>query len=145
MTVTLYKTESPVNMVTKSLTGDFNISDVKYFASYSQMKPEFRFVFGKNFDYNYLYSKDLKKYYFIDSWDCDGKIYHIHCSEDVLMTFKDQLLECKGIADNRENYSPYYKNVSTGVDVRDNHVTYKFNDMFLENPVILMVGVNNGK
>lgn len=53
---------------------------------------------------NYLYCGNLARYYFINNITLDsGKRMCISCSEDVLMTFRTQLLNCECCVMRNEN------------------------------------------
>lgn len=59
--------------------------------------------------FNYLYIPALSRYYFIDDFVIrTDKTYELHCSVDVLQSFKDDILRGKGLITQGKNYNPYY-------------------------------------
>lgn len=57
---------------------------------------------------NYLYIQDLNRYYFINSIETSQQYYILHCTVDVLMSYKGKLLSQTCIVARNENRSKLY-------------------------------------
>ena len=54
--------------------------------------------------YNYCYVPDFKRYYYINGVSAQyNNVYDISCDVDVLMSFKDSILNCRGILERSKN------------------------------------------
>lgn len=105
MNVTLYKTSDDMRKVNKTLTTIGKQKTLHIYDSIDIISPVF--VLDYNADLltaNYLYCGNLARYYFINDITLDnGKRMYISCSEDVLMTYKTQLLNCECCVMRNEN------------------------------------------
>lgn len=105
MNVTLYKTSDDIRKVNKTLTTIGRQKTLTVYDSIDIISPVF--VLDYNADLltaNYLYCGNLARYYFINNITLDsGKHMYISCSEDVLMTFRTQLLNCECCVMRNEN------------------------------------------
>lgn len=105
MNVTLYKTSDDMRKVNKTLTTIGTQKTLTIYDSIDIISPVF--VLDYNADLltaNYLYCGNLARYYFINDITLDsGKRMYISCSEDVLMTYKTQLLNCECCVMRNEN------------------------------------------
>ena len=105
MNVTLYKTSDDMRKVNKKLTTIGTQKTLTIYDSIDIISPVF--VLDYNADLltaNYLYCGNLARYYFINNLTLDsGKRMYISCSEDVLMTFRTQLLNCECCVMRNEN------------------------------------------
>lgn len=105
MNVTLYKTSDDMRKVNKKLTTIGTQKTLTIYDSIDIISPVF--VLDYNADLltaNYLYCGNLARYYFINNITLDcGKRMYISCSEDVLMTFRTQLLKCECCVMRNEN------------------------------------------
>lgn len=105
MNVTLYKTSDDMRKVNKTLTTIGTQKTLTIYDSIDIISPVF--VLDYNADLltaNYLYCGNLARYYFINNITLDsGKRMYISCSEDVLMTFRTQLLKCECCVMRNEN------------------------------------------
>lgn len=91
--------------VNKTLTKIGTQKTIRIYDSIDIISPVF--VLDYNADLltaNYLYCGNLARYYFINNITLDiGKRMYISCSEDVLMTFRTQLLNCECCVMRNEN------------------------------------------
>ena len=105
MNITLYKTSDDMRKVNKTLTTIGTQKTLTIYDSIDIISPVF--VLDYNADLltaNYLYCGNLARYYFINDITLDsGKRMYISCSEDVLMTFRTQLLNCECCVMRNEN------------------------------------------
>lgn len=60
-------------------------------------------------DFNYIYIQEFNRYYFVeDIISIVNNLWSVSLSVDVLMSFKDNLLECRAFIDRNEKYyAPY--------------------------------------
>lgn len=105
-TIHLYITNDSRNKVSKTLNNEltFNIS---FKNDTSVINPVF--VLDSLVDlsyYNYMYIEQTQRYYFIDNVEvCKGRLFKIYAVSDVLMSFKEHILNITGIVDFTEKNS----------------------------------------
>lgn len=113
-------------------------------AAFDLLNPTFTLKFTGNDatqnwreDANYLYISEWDRYYFIDNIAAapGNNIFHVSCREDVLYSFKDQIVDFEGFAVRSQsagmNYIPDNK-----IPVDPNRVSVDnmyFDDAFLTN------------
>lgn len=109
MEITLYKTNDDNRKLNKTLTNATN-KTVELLSEFNFDDLNIRLTgVTDTLAFNYLYVPKLKKYYFITDATYKAKnTCIIACHIDVLMTFKDSLLKCKGLLNNfSQNKYPY--------------------------------------
>lgn len=101
MDITLYKTNDDNRTVNKTLTNATN-KKVELLSEFNFDDLNIRLTgITDTLAFNYLYVPKLKKYYFITDVTYKAKnTCIIACHIDVLMTFKESLLKCKGLLNN---------------------------------------------
>lgn len=95
-----------------------------------------------SFGYNYCYAPKLKRYYFVEKINImRNNLIEIDLIEDVLMTYKDKILESKcEIVECENNYDN--ENVTyTGKEVFTENI-FNGNNPFLEHSSIIMIASN---
>ena len=94
MTAILYNNKSDNREVNKNITEIYTI-DVTLYMDTNLLKPVFR-VKTFNNNANYIYVPNLGRYYYIDNYILSNQCVYLHCSVDVLMSYKTELLntEC---------------------------------------------------
>lgn len=126
MKVTLYKNKSAPNVVDKSLSNPKDVN-ADFFEpdSLNVSKPKIALRFTNDADilkaYNYVYIKELKRYYYIDSVNTEGRIIVYNCRCDVLMSFKSDILSSNQYVLRQETkyHNPYlYDNL---LPIRSDH------------------------
>lgn len=109
MEIRFYTMTDTRNTIGKTL-GSYTSTFVKM--KYQEMnvtRPIFLLKFMEYPQYNYLYIPALKRYYFInDIVVKTDNTFEIHCSCDVLESFKDDILQGTGHLTKAENNNPYY-------------------------------------
>lgn len=95
MQITLYNVTSDKRRINKPLDNVIGVySNVKLKENTSVANPVFLVNGLSNNQFNYLYCPYLNRYYFkTDVIYCKGQLWEIHCHTDVLMSFKDDILE----------------------------------------------------
>lgn len=128
MQVTFYKNSSPKIQVSK------NISQVAQKECQAQepfniSNNELLLGIDENIaDCNYCYNAKTRRYYFINSITMlDGERMRVTCTCDVLMSFKNQLLNNGGIVSKQSEKANYYLNDSNyTIESRKKITTHKF-------------------
>ena len=90
MTAILYNTKSDNREINKSIT-EISTIDVTLYMDTNLLKPIFK-VKTFNNNANYIYVPNLGRYYYIDNYTLSNQCVYLHCSVDVLMSFKTQIL-----------------------------------------------------
>lgn len=129
MNIVLYKYGGEFNRLNKTLENGVSIS-CDFNMDYSKINPTIRLVYNNDFDFNYCYIEDFEKYYFISNVTVKRNGF-IVCGliEDVLMTFKDVILQSKGTVTMSSN-GLYLSGVGIPTTSKTSMVKYEFNDVF---------------
>lgn len=109
MEVRFYTMNEPRNTINKNL-GDYTSTFLKLKSQdIDILNPIFTLKFIEYPQFNYLYIPFLSRYYFIDNIEIfTDKTYKLHCSVDVLQSFKNDILRGSGLLTRGKNYNPYY-------------------------------------
>lgn len=101
MTVTLYNNSSDPRVLRKSISKIGSDLTVQITDNCSVENPVFRLAINDDkISANYLYVGKWKKYYYITSRDIlNGKEVILNCHIDVLMSFKDSILNTNVICE----------------------------------------------
>ena len=102
MTIFLYKTQDENNKLNKNLTQIATLNGTLR-SECSIINPvldiQADFIQG-----NYIYINDFKRYYFIDEIiSLKNGYWEVHCSVDVLMSYKNNILQLKGVVSRSSN------------------------------------------
>lgn len=101
----LYVTNDARNKLTKGLTNEriFNI----YFEDTSVINPVFYIESSTDLSfYNYMYIEQTQRYYFIENVELyENGRFKVYAVVDVLMSFKDAILNINGIVETTEKNS----------------------------------------
>ena len=94
MTAILYNNKSDNREINKNIT-EISTIDVTLYMDTNLLKPVFK-VKTFNNNANYIYVQNLRRYYYIDNYTLSNQCVYLHCSVDVLMSYKTELLntEC---------------------------------------------------
>ena len=103
-----YNTESSLNTINKIINFVTDI-DVKFKDEVNIYNPTIVLKYDDLIDFNYIYIDKFKRYYFIEDIEVfPNKIYHLTLKCDVLMSFKDDILNSYGNITSQTNYNDYY-------------------------------------
>lgn len=103
-----YNTESSVNTINKTITFVTDI-DVKFKDEVNIYNPTIVLKYDDLIDFNYIYINTFKRYYFIEDIKAfPNKIYSLTLKCDVLMSFKDDILNSYGNITSQTDYNDYY-------------------------------------
>lgn len=102
MTIFLYKTQDENNKLNKNLTQIATLNGTLR-SECSIINPvldiQADFIQG-----NYIYINEFKRYYFIDEIiSLKNGYWEVHCSVDVLMSYKNNILQLKGVVSRSSN------------------------------------------
>jgi hypothetical protein len=124
-----YNTESSVNTINKDINFIADI-DVKFKDEVNIYNPTIVLKYDDLIDFNYIYIDKFKRYYFIEDIKVfPNKIYNISLKCDVLMSFKDDILNSYGNIARQTNYNDYY-NFNYSSEVRKESNIYNSNVVF---------------
>lgn len=109
MNVVFYNNSSDKRTLNKSITQIKNIETLNIKTPTSIINPVFTVnVFDNFVNVNYVYIPTYNRYYFItDIIQITNNILELHCSVDVLMSYKTQLLNSKAIIQTSNNINKY--------------------------------------
>ena len=96
MILNLYKTDDGDNVINKTLLNKLTIQGFFLTSSLNIVNPviPLQVINGVNiYEYNYIELPEFNRFYFVDSIESvNAKIFNLICSCDVLMTYKDAIL-----------------------------------------------------
>lgn len=127
MIVNFYQTNSPRNMVNKSLQLIKSV-DAKIPNLYDFIRPSLKVKSQINFNYNYIEIPDLNRFYFITAYEkINSSITRLHLVCDVLSTYKNSVIGANALFNRKlkegdfhaeglestsnVNYSEYYSDI----------------------------------
>lgn len=115
MTLTLYKCADDQRTLNKSLT-DAKVLTVQLKRDTDLLRPSFEVVYDADILAGYNYAEANGRYYYItDITAVTGTQLRISCKTDVLMTYKDQILQCPVIIDrSSSNWNAYIQDQERG-------------------------------
>ena len=125
-----YNTNDSTNTINKTLNFISDI-DVKFKEEVNIYNPNIMLKYDDLIDFNYMYIDKFKRYYFIEDVEVfPNKIYKLSLKCDVLMSFKDDILNSYGNITSQTNYNDYY-NFNYSSEVRKETNIYN-SDVVLE-------------
>lgn len=141
MEITLYKVLDETNVLNKTLQNGIVING--NFRSEIDNIDIIVEIETTDFNFNYVYIQSLNKYYFVRNiHHVNAKIIRLvlHC--DVLMSYKQDILNSKGLIVKGGNINPYYSSIES--ESRENINRYNFQYTFssIGNYVLVTI-VNN--
>lgn len=143
MIVKAYKTESSANTINKIINFVTDI-DVKFKDEVNIYNPTIILKYDDLIDFNYMYIEKFKRYYFIESVEVfPNKIYHLTLKCDVLMSFKDDILNSYGNIIRQTNYNDYY-DFDYSCEVRKESNIYNSNVTFEDVKTFILCTIGGG-
>lgn len=90
---------------------------------------------------NYCFISELNRYYFINNFEINGTKTTLYLSVDVLMSYKNNILNSIGTIVSRENANKFISNRANIHDVRPqfHKINFSVNAPFDENGTLIMV------
>ena len=101
MTAILYNNKSDSREINKNLT-ELSTINITLYLDTNVINPVFKL---KNFinNANYMYVSDLHRYYYINNYTISNQCVYLHCSVDVLTTYKTEILNSECLISRSEN------------------------------------------
>lgn len=87
-------------------------------ATFNVLTPVVRFRTRTPVTFNYVYIDSLNRYYFVSEKQQDGDICTVYLRTDVLMTYKDKILDSIGTLTKGANVNKYASNRENNYDLR---------------------------
>ena len=126
MIVKTYNTNDSTNTINKKLNFISDI-DVKFKEEVNIYNPNLVLKYDDLINFNYMYIDRFKRYYFIEDVEVfPNKIYKLTLKCDVLMSFKNDILNSYGNITSQTNYNDYY-NFNYSSEVRKETNIYNSN------------------
>lgn len=131
MVVTFYETTSENKTVNKFLRNDIELSDVNIKEPCDILNPILILSNSEVLERNYFYIADLHRYYFItDMVLLNNGIIEVHGKVDVLMTYKNDLLNRTAFILRQENiFNPNYNDSMLPIRSDTNYKSFPFGDV----------------
>lgn len=101
MTAILYNNTSDSREINKNLT-ELSTINITLYLDTNVATPVFKV---KNFinNANYMYVSDLHRYYYINNYTLSNQCVYLHCTVDVLETYKTEILNSECLISRSEN------------------------------------------
>lgn len=90
MTAILYNNVSDSREINKNIT-EISTIDLTLYLDTNVLNPVFKIKTFNNSG-NYLYVPALNRYYYINNYTLSNQCVYLHCSVDVLMSYKNAIL-----------------------------------------------------
>ena len=134
MKITLYKTPSSPNKIEKTLKGEIVYENIMLKEDTDVKNPVIIISgipkAGSISDYNYAYIPQFHRYYWIDNITFNkGGLIELYMRVDVLMSYKESILNSKQLIDRVEEKGKMYL---TNYDWTTDERTYTRTEMFNE-------------
>lgn len=101
MTAILYNNISDSREINKNLT-ELTTINITLYLDTNVANPVFKLKHFIN-NANYMYVPDLHRYYYINNYTLSNQCVYLHCSVDVLVTYKNEILNSKCLISRAEN------------------------------------------
>lgn len=124
MLIKTYETKDSNNTINKILINKLDY-DIKFKSDVNINSPSIVLKSNNLIDFNYVYIPNFNKYYFVENVEIfPNNIYTITLKCDVLMSFKDDILNSNADIVSQTNYNDYY-NFNYSSEVRKEVDIYK--------------------
>lgn len=146
MILNLYKTLDADNVINKTLLNKLTIQGFFLTNSLNIVNPgiPLQVINGVNiYDFNYLELPEFNRFYFVDSIESvNAKIFNLICSCDVLMTYKEAILNSNARVMRSLKTGDYYNGESL-VNVKPTITTHLSNIVLDDTPSLILTTVGN--
>lgn len=137
MKIIFYSTNSPNNKIQKELKNALE-KDIKLKIEGSILTPVLTIKSENFFDYNYCYIEKFKRYYYINDVEIyPNKIYILHLEVDVLMSFKEDILNSYALVNHNTDYNKYLNDNYLSLETKEVEKIEKKTDFVLVNTFVL--------
>lgn len=112
-------------------------------ATFNVLTPVVRFRTRTPVTFNYVYIESLNRYYFVSEKQQEGNVCTVRLRVDVLMTYKDKILDSTGTLIKGTNVNSYASNRENNYDLRPKLKKLDFPNkgLFSDNDNIIMVTI----
>ena len=142
MLIKTYNYNGEPNRVNKTLQENEEYTGVLN-STVNVLEPVIRLRTRNVVTFNYVYIESLHRYYFVSEIRQDGDICTVYLRTDVLMTYKDKILNSTGTLTKGETVNGYASNRSNAYDLRPKLKKLDFPNtgLFSDNDSIIMVTI----
>lgn len=142
MLIKTYNYNGEPNRVNKTLQENEEYTGVLN-STVNVLEPVIRFRTRNVVTFNYVYIESLNRYYFVSEIRQDGDICTVYLRTDVLMTYKDKILNSTGTLTKGETVNGYASNRTNAYDLRPKLKKLDFPNtgLFSDNDNIIMVTI----
>lgn len=117
MLIKTYNYNGEPNRVNKTLQENEEYTGVLN-STVNILEPVIRFRTNNVVTFNYVYIESLHRYYFVSEIQQNGDICTVYLRTDVLMTYKDKILDSTGTLTKGVNVNKYASNRENNYDLR---------------------------
>lgn len=117
MLIKTYNYDGEPNRVNKTLQENEEYTGVLN-STVNILEPVIRFRSTNIVTFNYVYIESLHRYYFVSDIQQNGDICTVYLRTDVLMTYKDKILDSSGTLTKGANVNKYASNRENNYDLR---------------------------
>ena len=117
MLIKTYNYNGEPNRVNKTLQENEEYTGVLN-STVNILEPVIRFRTTNIVTFNYVYIESLHRYYFVSEIQQNGDICTVYLRTDVLMTYKDKILDSIGTLTKGANVNKYASNRENNYDLR---------------------------
>ena len=142
MLIKTYNYNGEPNRVNKTLQENEEYTGVLN-STVNVLEPIIRFRTRSVVTFNYVYIESLHRYYFVSEIRQDGDVCTVYLRNDVLMTYKDKILDSTGTLTKGETVNGYASNRANAYDLRPKLKKLDFPNtgLFSDNDNIIMVTI----
>lgn len=142
MLIKTYNYNGEPNRVNKTLQENEEYTGVLN-TTFNVLTPVVRFRTRTPVTFNYVYIESLNRYYFVSEKQQDGDICTVYLRTDVLMTYKDKILDSIGTLTKGANVNKYASNRENNYDLRPKLKKLNFPNtgLFSDKDNIIMVTI----
>lgn len=142
MLIKTYNYNGEPNRVNKTLQENEEYTGVLN-STVNILEPVIRFRTNNVVTFNYVYIESLNRYYFVSEVQQNGDICTVYLRTDVLMTYKDKILDSVGTLTKGANVNNYASNRENNYDLRPKLKKLNFPNtgLFSDRDNIIMVTI----
>lgn len=142
MLIKTYNYNGEPNRVNKTLQENEEYTGVLN-STVNILEPVIRFRTTNVVTFNYVYIESLNRYYFVSEIQQNGDICTVYLRTDVLMTYKDKILDSIGTLTKGANVNNYASNRENNYDLRPKLKKLNFPNtgLFSDRDNIIMVTI----
>lgn len=108
---------------------------------YNLINPTLKIATTEDFNYNYCYIPELRRYYFIDRKILRrNAFYELYLTLDVLQTYQQSILQMTGkVTFTNDSSASYYANTDIPTTAKPEIVKYEFENKFNKDGVNVLL------